>query len=347
MTKKLAILNIADTGALESTWIMFDALGYEVRRPNEQLLQQIRACGCSGVFSVKELKDRMGYDDPMVTALASPDDTQRCSVFVDVKAHVNYPYIVKRWPNLERKVLWCCLNGGNPTKRTDGLPWANPPCPVLTNNQWYKDSFVVHNQWSGEGHAMFSNPAPWNGRAYVCYPPYARWFDRKQSTHDGPPICLVHNVRNWGYGHLVDAYTDLGGKAYGWGDTPHGLLPYKSAMAALERALCQVYLKKGDTVGYAAVEAIAAGVPMVVTQEYIRETRLEEMFKLGTCAVVNTRSVDKFQLDLQATLRFLNEPGIPTQIGKRARENYLRLQWNARNSAHIDGWESFVKRNFA
>jgi hypothetical protein len=340
---KKAILNIADVGALESTSHMLESVGYVVSRPGPELLEEIRwQARCEGVYSVEELVEDWGYAQPSVNALASPGDVKSCDLFVDVKAHVNYPRIVEYWPCLKGKVLWCCLNGGDPLKRTDGLPWVNPPCPVLTNNQWYTQTHRIGSQDCD--HPLYAKalPVPWIGRAYACYPPYQRLEQRKRICASGPPICLVHNVGKWGYGNLVEPLKALGVRFYGIGDGNECVIPHTEAMLRLEQAVCMVHLKIGDTVGYATVEAMAASVPLVVTQQYIDETRLYRLLEPErTCLTFDPENAVE---TLSAVLDRLQNPVENQEIGGRGRLQLEEVQWNAYRDG--PGFEDFLRRNF-
>lgn len=372
MARKIAIVNIADTGALETTTLMLQAVGYDCYRPDPQLLHAIRwEAQCEGCYSVEELVKDWGYDPPFLNALASLDMVDRCDLFVDVKAHVNYPRLVKRWKNLEGKVLWCCLNGGDPLKRTkyNGLEkvqdtsWSNPPCPVLTNNMWYKDQSTICQHCVGREpgtpdaykmqhpcrlcNGKRSIPAPWAGRAYAYYPLYARLNDRNRSGIDGPPICLVHNVAGWGYGHLVEQFRALGGKCYGGGSAPDGLIPHRKVMELLSSARCMVHLKIGDTVGYAVVEAMASAVPVVCTQHYIDETRLHDLLEpYKTCVTFPDFGRTSFGLVMLAVFERLGDPTENAKVGEAGRDRLRQVMWNPHNKEHLDGWEDFLARNF-
>lgn len=347
---KRAVLNIADTGALESTTLMLRAAGYYCTRPNQELLQQIRKVSVTPVHSVDELVNTWGYARPMLNDLSGPEEMILCDLFVDVKAHINYPHLIKQWPRLENRILWCCLNGGDPFKRTDGQPWANPPCPVLTNNQWYADTmcFRVNNNWQGEGHAVDATivDTPWHGRAYVFYPPYARLEDRRREGITGPPLCLVHNVARWGYGHLIETFNRLGGVCYGGGEGNSVLLKHDAAMKELHQSLCMVHLKIGDTVGYAMVEAMTAGVPFICTKFYIEECKLQAMLEPGvTCLIFDPDDVEKTKIDLSCIFKHLADPEENRIRGQAGRERYLDLMWKPeRNLEEFNAW---LGRNFS
>ena len=49
-------------------------------------------------------------------------------------------------------------------------------------------------------------------------------------------ICLIHNVRGWGYQYLVEPVRDLGVGVYGVG-SPNGLLPHSHVKVRLSNAL--------------------------------------------------------------------------------------------------------------
>jgi hypothetical protein len=321
---RLAILNAADTGATESTAHMLESVGYSVARPGPELLHQIRwEARCQGAFSVEELVEKWGYSPARVPALASPEDVADAALFVDVKGHVNYGGIVARWPNLAGKALWLCLNGGDPLKRTDGLPWADPPCPVLTHNQWY-------------------DTVP---RAYVCYPPYRRMGERRREGIDGPPLCLVHNVARWGYGRLVEPLKALGVKFYGGGDGNDELTPHDRAMERLHSARCLVHVKEGDTVGYAVVEAMAAGVPVVCARRYVEETRLQALLEPGVTCLTWDDGGDEVGA-LAAILERLRDPVANQSVGAAGRARLDRLQWDEAIPADRNGFAGFMCRNF-
>lgn len=344
---KRAILNASDTGAAESTAHMLECAGYSVARPDDALLHQVRwEARCQGAFSVAEMVRDWGYSPVRVDRLASPDDVKTCDLFVDVKAHVNYAGIVGRWPHLAGKVLWLCLNGGNPCKRTDGLPWADPPCPVVTHNQWYARETILKSESPWGGSKYEECLAPWIDRAYTCYPPYRRLAERRRAGMTGPPVCLVHRVAHWGYGHLVEPFKALGVKFYGGGDGNERLLPHDEAMTQLHSSLCLVHVKNGDTVGYAVVEAMASGCPVVCTQHYIDETRLHELLVPGeTCLTFDDgRDGGDAIGSLAAVLARLRDPTANRLIGEQGRARMTALQWEAGRDAA--GWREWMRRNF-
>ena len=191
MINKRAILQVADTGPLESLVIMLRSVGFQCYLPNRLLLDRLKHIGCDTIIDIKTLVDHWGYDRPMSLPEAGPSDVNdKDVVWCDIKAHRNAPRIEKEWPKLKGRVIWYRINGGEPEhvikNGEDFGDETNPPCAgILTPNRWY------------EGHP----------RAFSCWPPFYR-ADEYNWTRDQPhfhePLCLIHNLTGWGYGALVD-----------------------------------------------------------------------------------------------------------------------------------------------
>ena len=115
---------------------------------------------------------------------ASSQEMESADLYVDIKAHRCYDKVVRRWPNLAGKVLWYRINGGKPehvvNARGDHGDEVNPPCPVLTPNQWYKDALCTDPM-----NPKYGAPTPWAGRAYTCWPVFCR-FNDYYTTHGRP-----------------------------------------------------------------------------------------------------------------------------------------------------------------
>lgn len=308
-----AIINMADTGAMESTLHMLTMIGYDCYRPDESLLQVLRKIGLSNVLSVDDMVKDWGYARPRLDKITREGDMEDCDLFVDTKAHTNYNLIVDRWPNLKDKVLWCCLNGGDPKKRKDGLPWTDPPCPILTNNQWYLDY----------------------ERAYTFIPYYTRFNERFRLDFRSPPICLVHNVQGWGYGEHLPKLKELGVRFYGGGDGNEKLLSHADAMFRLAAASCLMHVKVGDTVGYAMLEAMASECPFFCTQFYIDECRLHDILIPGeTCLTFNVNNLDSLKEQWEDTKGM-------AKIAKTAKSHLLEMMWR-----DVYEFEMFMREHF-
>lgn len=195
-----------------------------------------------------------------------------------MKAHRNGPKLWQAFPALKERTLWYRINGGKPehviNERGDHGDEINPPCPVLTPNQWYKDKSVMSR-------GGLSN-------AYTCWPPFYRfdeYLDRYPRKPTEPPLCLIHGIEGWGYRDLVEPMRKLGVGCYGV-NAPDGLINHRDIPKRLSKALCMVHLKSSDAPGYALYEAMAAGCPIVCTRRLIWRCRMEELLIPGeTCLV--------------------------------------------------------------
>ncbi len=314
---RLAVVNVADTGPLESTTLMLERAGWAVARPGPDLLRALRAAGLDHVQDPADLTRDWGYPVPLVDRLAFVKDMDAVDLFVDSKGHANAGRIAAAFPRLRDRVLWLCINGGDPNQRTDGLPWSDPPCPVLSHNQWH------------EGRP----------RQYTCFPPHARLTVRTPDAGKGPPVCLVHNVGRWGYGSLVAPLRALGVRFHGGGDGTDSLLPHVEALAALSRARCMVHLKAGDAMPFAVIEAIACGTPVVCTRRWIADCRLGRLMVPGvTCLALDPEdAVDSARECISA----MADPDHRWLIADNARRAWARLEWD-----DPAGFAAFLDDNF-
>lgn len=328
---KTAIIQCADTGPLESLVIMLRSVGYDCHLPNEDIKRELRALKCGLVLDIASLVNGMGYDWPMRLPEATLADMSRPDVvFVDVKAHQVYDKVTARWPNLKGRVLWYRINGAAPEhvikpNGEDCGDEANPPCPVLTPNQWYNgdgdysrlytDQKCTRCGGSGEESpaelcqncdhcwGWGKEPTPLHDfvleqqRAYACWPPFYR-FDEYFSRHDrpefefAPPVCLIHNVQGWGYGDLLEPMRNLGVKVFGAG-SPDGLMGHKVIPPVLSNSLAMVHLKSSDAPGYSIYESLAAGCPIICTRRLIWRCKMQALLIPGeTCLVFDRETHD-------------------------------------------------------
>ena len=358
-----AVLQVADTGPLESLVVMLRTVGIECLLPDDKLKGDLRRIGCDTVLDVSSLVRGMGYSEPMKLPAAGPGIMwDKDVLYVDVKGHRNGPKVVERWPNLKNRVLWYRINGGKPehvvNARGDHGDEIDPPCPVLTPNQWYKD------QWFG---TPSDNPKDWcgaDGRAYTCWPPFVRFDEfksRKRWTEydgddrfPGDPICLIHNLEGWGYGCLVDPVRRLGVKCYGAG-SPDGLVNHRDVPNLLSLALCSVHLKSSDAPGYAIYESLAAGCPVVCTRRLIWRCRMEELLIPNeTCLVfdrethdpLSDEDVESCRSEITRHLEFLRNADRNRKIGDAGRERLREIAWSPKRESDVSSLASFLQRAF-
>ncbi len=362
---KTAILQVADTGPLESLVVMLRSVGIECLLPGNDVKQELRKIGCDTVLDVESLVKNMGYPRPIVeTGTATLADMDRRDVlFVDVKGVRSHPKIVKRWKHLENRVLWYRINGGPPEHviKADGFDCGdevNPPCPVLTPNQWYAD------KWFGR---PSDDPPDWcaiDGRAYTCWPPFVRFGDmRRKRWHEyAPPddlprdaVCLIHNLHGWGYGDMINRIKPLGVRCFG-DRSPDGLVPNHDVPNLLALALANVHLKCSDAPGYAIYETLAAACPLICTQRLIDRCRMQELLIPGkTCLTfdhVQGRDMigDEFDVaaeEIKGHLERLRDPKESRRIGEAGRNRLNVLQWCDRSEHDKESLRSFLKKNYS
>lgn len=361
---KRAVLQVADTGPLESLVVMLRTVGIECFLPDDKLKGDLRRIGCDTVLDVSSLVRGMGYSEPMKLPTAGPGIMwDKDILYVDVKGHRNGPKVVERWPNLKDRVLWYRINGDKPehvvNARGDHGDEINPPCPVLTPNQWYKD------EWFGR---PSDDPPDWcgaDGRAYTCWPPFVR-FDafsgRKRWTEYEHPddrrpnasVCLIHNLEGWGYGRLIGPMREMGVKCHGAG-SPDGLVPHHDVPNLLSLALCSVHLKSSDAPGYALYESLAAGCPVVCTRRLIWRCRMEELLIPNeTCLVFDRETHDPLSDEDVATctaevkthLEFLRDPVNNRRVGENGRKRLREVTWSAKKAEDVESLRSFLQRNY-
>lgn len=342
---KTAVVNANDTGAVESLAHLLEQAGYRCVRPTPATWKTLHyEVGLEGMVDPKDAVDVWGYDEPTVPAEATLGDVNQADLFVDLKAHVNYNKIVGAFPSLAGKVLWYQINGGDPWKRDDPDLWCNPPCPLVTTNQWYADKGgeVRPNADGGTSVTI----APWLDRSYCFWPKFMRAGEYSLSNRHREifhaPICLVHNVERWGYPHLVE---QLKHKMYFYGvNSPHRMISRKQAKVELSLALCMLHLKIGDSVGYAVLEAIHAFCPIVCSKRYIEETKLGELLVDGeTCL---TFPEEATAADVDELTRRISDPETNLRITLEAKHRWLDLMNREIDRRERGEFKAFIERNF-
>lgn len=342
---RLAVLQVADTGPLESLVIMLQSVGYECALPDRGLRDLLRTLGCDTVLEIDDLVRNWGYDEPirLKTVSVRDLDFSLVDLLVDVKAQRNGPLIWKHWPEMRERTLWYRINGGAPEHviRADGFDCGdevNPPCPVLTPNRWYAD------------------PGPWTEKSYSCWPPFYRLgFYSPGDRHPSvPPICLIHNLAGWGYGAMIPSMKRLGVRLLGRG-SPDGLLPHYAVVETLHRTMAMVHLKSSDAPGYALYEALAAACPVIVPRRLIWRSRMQELFVPGeTCLVFDRETHDALSeqdvaectREIREALERLRDPIENCRIGEAGNRRLLELMWNDKNPQHVESLRQFMERHF-
>lgn len=367
-TPKLAIVNCADTGPLESLVDMLDSIGCEVRIPGKAHREHLRQIGCDLVLAPEDLANSMGYEraeyrgkDVRETGKHWDKEMAAADLFVDLKAHRCYDKVVAAHPHLKGRVLWYRINGGEPEHvvKSDGTDYGDevhPPCPVLTPNQWY-NTFQYQPMTDACGKAAI--PA----KTYCMWPPFVK-FDEyaeprqfvrhsNKSTYD-PPICLIHNAAGWGYQSLIPPVRDLGVKVFGRG-SPDGLINHFLVKIRLRTTLAMVHLKSNDAPGYALYEAMAAACPIILPRRLIWRCRMGELFKPGVnCLVFDRETHDALSdeevrictREIADHLKQLSDKTENRRIGEAGRESLKRVMWSRDREEDVSSLRDFIARNF-
>lgn len=350
-----AILQVSDTGPLESLIVMIRSLGIECLLPSSYLQKKLREYGLDTVLEVADLVRNWGYERPRFSLRqATEKDLCRDDIlYVDVKAHRNGPKLWRHHPQLEKRTLWYRINGGYPehviNSRGDHGNEVDPPCPVLTPNQWY------------------STIGPWHSKSYAFWP-YFNGFERYYQTNKrvdeypdfgrthkyDDPICLIHNFSGWGYGALADNMRDLGVRIYGLG-SPNGLLDHSKIPALMARTKAMVHLKSNDAPGYALYEALAARCPVICSRRLIWRCKMQDLLIPDkTCLVfdrethegLSIEDVRKCTIEINDHLIDLERVEYNREIGKAGADRLLSIMWDVKNPEHFNSFYKFMYRMF-
>lgn len=376
---KKAILQVADTGPLESLVEMLHYAGYESYYCSESLQSTLRGVGCDTVVSIEGLVKAWGYENPTITVKqADPKDMGDCDLYVDVKAHRNLPKVIAKWPNLKGKVLWYRINGGQPehVKRTregryeDMGNEMEPGCPIVTPNMWYsnRNARVCSNcNWvHPPGLMLFTGACPgcgckerkmqpWYGNAYAMWPPFhgiERYQQPRETTYTSP-ICLVHNINGWGFGPLVTpTRSQFGLKIHGRG-SPDGLLGHGVVPHLLRSSIAMIHLKSSDAPGYALYEALASGCPLIVSRKLIWKNRMQDLLIPDeTCLVfdrethegLTPQDVESCMTEIGQNLDALKNPIYNRHIGEAGKKRLNDLMWTKEKDG--ESFKTFMNHHF-
>lgn len=361
---KIAVVNCADTHPAESLRAMLETAGYHCYFPDDLLQRELVNLGCDTVLDPKYLVRSWGYLAVNGFGIATRDDMETCDLYVDVKAHRNGPLIWKKWPRLKGKTLWYRINGGKPEHviRADGFDCGdevNPPCPVLTPNQWYRQSDCPPDiNWC-------------RNSSYVMWPPFVRIGDydvprrdkatmtvkmsEKEAARFTPAMCLIHNVNGWGYRDLVEPVREIGVNVHGVG-SPDGLINNREVPIRLTSALAYVHLKSNDAPGYALYEALASGCPVVCSRRLIWRCRMEALLQEGvTCLCFDRETHDALtpseviscRDEIKKHLTKLADPGYNDLIGEAGRARLKQVMWSSGRISDVESFKTFMTRNFS
>lgn len=314
-----ALLQVADTGPLDSLRHMLERVGIDCYVPGPRLRRELSTLG-GLVLGNEDLQRSMGYEAPQpITEVESMEGMDFC---FDVKAH----QILKKWKYLA-KLVWYRINGGQPEHVPGHGDEVNSGVPIVTPNQWYKG----------------------DPNAYAFWPYFVGWerYGERVTDRYDHPVCLIHNIGGWGYQDLVPHMRALGVRCYGRG-SPDGLVNHSAVPDLLRRALCSVHLKSNDAPGYAIYESLATGCPVVCTRRLIWRCKMQELLIPGkTCLVFDRETHEGLTPDdivectrvVDLALTALRDPEYNRQIGEAGREQLQKVMWR-----DVDGFADFMRR---
>jgi hypothetical protein len=203
-------------------------------------------------------------------------------------------------------------------------------------------------------------PTPWAGRAYACWPPFVR-ADEYYPAHGRPaggafdaPVCLVHSAAGWGYGRLFDGVRGMGVRVLGAG-SPDGLVPHRDVPAMLSRCLAMVHMKSSDAPGYALLESLAAGCPVVCSRRLIWRNFMGDLLEPGVTCLVFDRETHEGLTDADVAgctaevrdhLERLRDPQENARIGQAGRERLKAVTWSEGRAGDVESLRAFMARNF-
>lgn len=376
---KYALLNVADTGPLDSLVYMLQAIGYQCWLLTPAMQAKLRRAGVDCVLDINDLVRGMGYS-PSSYNLGRADWNDRSraldrfDLFVDVKAHRNYSILTKLYPSMAGKVLWYRINGGEPEHLIkDGKDYGNeldPPCPVLTPNQWYRKWSLRHRRLEkfGEGELAWcpickTGEAGLDETACKAYPFWPRFMaakrfeiERHQAPYE-PPVCLIHNAAGWGYGKLIDLLRErVGLRVYGRG-SPDGLIRNEQMPEVLSKTIAMIHLKSSDAPGYALYEAITAQCPVIVSSRLIWRCKMDDLFypegipnhfqfDRATHDNMTDIEVERYCDEIMEALRMLGSEEQNRIAGYLPNKRLNELMWDHEDEHDNSSFRQFMATNF-
>lgn len=257
----------------------------------------------------------------------------------------------------------------------------DPPCPILTPNQWYKDRCLLepmcrscHDDkpieqcpacYYGDniGCSFDEKECPqWschNARtpAYVCWPPFLRessYYPKhnRYSTYD-PPVCLIHNINGWGYGALVEPFRSMFSlRCFGTG-SPDGLIDHTLVPKLLATSIAMIHLKSSDAPGYAIYESLAAACPVICTRRLIWRCQMQDLLIPNeTCLVFDRETHDPLTdedvaaclSEVSSHLLALSSSSENARIGLAGRDQFLKTMWS--KGRDLTNFKSWLRRTF-
>jgi len=243
-----AVLTGMDTKPAMSLALMLESIGYEVFMLTDSAMKNYHKKGYTGGVEAALLKN-MGY----AVADIKPTESVEGDIFFDLKLK-DLQSMLKIHPELNGALY--VINGG-----WDDYEDYGNYFPTITNNFWIKNAFHVYSPMVGKPMKVKDKPGT------------------------EPPIDLLHNAYNWGFGtYLDDIIAKTGLRVFGSYGSPMGLIHNDDVEEYLHKTIAFVHIKSSDCPGWALWEAFATGTPVVVPSLFIKRMHFEDLYIDGeTC----------------------------------------------------------------
>jgi hypothetical protein len=155
------------------------------------------------------------------------------------------------------------------------------------------------------------------------WPPYHKIIDFKvRESFDPFLITVIKNVRGWSDEGLCARLRDnpltklelYGGGPPDWSRE----IGHPELLNRVSRALALFHPKPTDTPGYAVMEAILQGVPVILMPDFLRSTESGYFFRNGeTCLIV------KDERELHEAVEKLKDPALNKRVGVACHDQLL------------------------
>lgn len=325
-----ALLAGIDTHPANSLALMLRSIGYEPYMLSDRAMDALEKQGYSGGVRRGLLKD-MGYLEPNMPYT----DEVEGDLFIDLKIQDVQSFLNVR-PDFEGKAMVYLINGG-----WDGYEDYGRFFPTITNNFWVQGN--AFHVWSPLDNVL--NLAP------------------RETPGKEPPMGLLHNAWNWGFGSILDQVVKLTGlRVYGAYRSPMGVIRNDRVGEYLSKSLCFIHMKANDCPGWATYEAFATATPLVITKLFVTRMKFGELYEDGeTCLMWGKTSFEQDPKDERIIKEFidreaprmveeiceavekLKDPEYNRKIGMQGYERWKKL--TAWAPAKVDQFRNFFKQN--
>lgn len=244
-----AVFSGIDTHPANSLALALRSVGYECVMLGDPALKTLRNKAYIGGVGADGLMS-MGYVPPNMPYVGL-DALDTADVFIDLKTKWLDSF-KKMYPDMP--VIHYLINGGADDYENCGFEY-----PVVTNNMWVQGEAFC--EW-----LPFDNVHNLEPRMKATEP-----FE--------PPIGLIHNVKGWGFGFMVnEAVKELNLRIFGAG-SPMGPLRNDRLQEIFAKTIANVHLKSNDCPGWALIETMYSGVPLVVPEMMLDRMRMRDMYE--------------------------------------------------------------------